>query len=83
MNFVKFLRTPFLVEHLRWLLLNLMKSSANNIRYGLAKTVNIKKGKINISNSTFKKLLGDIFNHKLTKITFWNFAKKLAKEFMQ
>ena len=31
LNFTKFLRTPFFIEHLRWLLLNLVKNCCNEM----------------------------------------------------
>ena len=38
-NFAKFLRTPFLTEHLRWLLLHLVPHQVNGVPWNMRKNI--------------------------------------------
>ena len=71
MNFVKFLRTPFFIEHLWWLLLNRVKRKAKTLKEN--QTENLKKYAGQILK---KELQNRYFFHLLAQVRFHiNFQK--------
>ena len=63
----------------KWFSDNLMKSNADefHLLVGTSNTINVKIGNIDKNNSTYEKLLGVKFDHKLT---FDDHISKLCKE---